>query len=571
MANDDTVVVSPPAAPAGTIGSGTSLKSLMSAVPMFKNFPDQLITELQQAAQVVLYNPEDAILKQGELNKNLFFLVIGTVDVFVDNGLVATLRRKGDLLGEMSVITSKPCSATIVAKTPVELIKVDIEAFRLITNNNESQFDHILYRIYSQILTDKVNITNQRAKRVEAMFDALERAKNELQDINTQMERRVVERTQSLQAKLQELLNNHLSILQKSLADMATKVDKSLAPAIEKSLTEVESVVSFLEPLVQRFILEVSMKNKKVLLAQGERKAQTVARMALGGTGIAIDAVATPDEAREKLAAARYDVVIVDGATLEIVDFVNSSQNPPHVVFVISQGLRESLPKMMALKHTPNMVFVNDADRAGSIRTLMTTVTKLCSPNLFGLEKYLNVGVEVKEMKICKSTERDMLNNSMKTHFLSLGVRNSILDGVGAVLEELLMNAIYDAPTDASGKALYNNLPRTTAVELRPSEQGLLRFATDGTLIAISVQDPFGALSAKIIMDYLNSCYGERAGSLQHDKGGAGRGLHNIVENSLFVVFNLQPRRKTEVIAFFNVIPGTKEASPSAVHYFVQR
>lgn len=555
-----------------TTGAGFSLKNLIGAVPMFSGFPDQLVAELQQAASLVQINPEETILKQGEINKNLFFLVIGTVDVLVDGGLVATLRRKGDLLGEMSVITAKPCSATIIAKTPVELIRIDTEAFRKITEGNQSQFDHILYRIYSQILTDKVNITNQRAKRVEDMFAALERAKNELQEINTQMERRVVERTQALQTRLQELLTQHLHGLQVSLKEAAQKADGTFRPFLDKALDDVDSAVNYLEPLVQKFILEVSMKSKKVLLAQGERKSQTIAKMALGGTGIAIDSVANADEARAKLAAEKYDVVLVDGETLDLVDFVQSAPQHANVVYVASSGVRENLPKLINIKHTPNIVLIpSDEDRASSIRTLMTTVTKLCSPNLFGLEKYLNMGVEVKELKVKSSTEREELNKAMKEHFTKLGVRGSILDSAGSVLEEMLMNAIYDAPTDASGKALYNKLPRTTPVDLKPHEQGLVRFATDGTLIAISVQDPFGALSAKTIMNYLDSCYGERAGTLQHDKGGAGRGLHHIVENSLFVVFNIQPRRQTEVIAFFNMIPGAKGELAPMLHYFVQR
>lgn len=562
MANDESTKI--------TVAS-SSLKNLISAVPMLGSFPDKLVEELQQAASFVNVNPDEIILKQGEINKNLYFLVIGTVDIIVDGGLVATLRRKGDLLGEMSVITSRPCSATIVAKTPVELIQIDTELFRRITNNNQSQFDHILYRIYSQTLADKVSVTNQKAKKVEVMLEALERAKNELQEINMQMERRVVERTQALQKKFQELLTDHLQVLQVSLKEMSLKVDTAVRPALEKGLAEVDSAVNFLEPIVQRFTLEVSMKNRRVLLAQGERKSQTVAKMALGGTGVSIEAVATIDEARAKLASEKYDVVLVDSESLDLVDFVYSSPHQPHVVYVASKGIRENLPKLLNIKHTPNIVLVREDDRAGSIRTLMTTVTKLCSPNLFGLEKYLSVGVEVKELKICKSTERAQLNEEMKSYFSGLGIRGSILDRVGTVLEELLMNAIYDAPTDASGQAIYNKLVRTTVIDLKTHEQGLLRFATDGTLIAVSVQDPFGALSAKIIMNYLDSCYGERAGSLQRDKGGAGRGLHQIIENSYFVVFNIQPRRQTEVIAFFNVVPGEKESTDPMLHYFVQR
>ncbi|MEK6553917.1 MAG: cyclic nucleotide-binding domain-containing protein, partial [Bdellovibrionota bacterium] len=143
--------------------STDSLKQLFEAANLFTEFPDILLQQLRQVTSVVNFDPEDKILTQGELNSNLYFLVLGTVKVFVDDGLVATMARKGDLLGEMSVITKKPAGATIVAQTPVQLIKVDTEAFKKITGRNTDQFDHILYRIYSMILTDKLNITNQKA------------------------------------------------------------------------------------------------------------------------------------------------------------------------------------------------------------------------------------------------------------------------------------------------------------------------------------------------------------------------------------------------------------------------
>lgn len=550
--------------------AGEKLKNMMGVVPLFSGFPEAMVSELQKAATLINFSPDQVILKQGEINRNLFFLVIGTVEVFVDDGLVASLRRKGDLLGEMSVITNKPCSATIVAKTPVELICINIAEFKNVLGDRKDQFDHILYRIYSQILTDKVSITNDRAKKVESALSALERAKAELQDINTQMERRVVERTQSLQAKLQELLNEHLLKLQSSLKVASAKSSPETKMIMDEGVHKIDEVVRFLEPLVQRFNLEVSMKNKRVLLAQGERKAQTLSRMALGGTGIAIDAALTFEESQDKIKNESYDVVLVDSDTISLTEAIQKKSSLTKIVYIAAKGIHDSLPKLLNFASLPNIVIVHEDDRAGSIRTIMTTVTKLCSPNIFGLEKYLNVGVDVKELKVEKSTERDLLNNKMREHFLGLGVRNSVLDSVSLVLEELLMNAIYDAPTDVQGHSIYNNLPRTTAVNLKPSEHGLLRFATDGTLLAISVQDPFGSLTAKIILKYLDSCYGGREGSMQTDKGGAGRGLHQIIESSTFVVFNVQAGKNTEVLAFFDVVPGKKEALAPMLHYFVQ-
>jgi CRP-like cAMP-binding protein len=548
---------------------GAAFKTLAAKVPLLAGLPDDMVAMLQKAASIMQFSPEETILKQGEVNRNLYFLVIGTVDVYVDGGLVASLRRKGDLLGEMSVITSRPCSATIVAKTPVELVSVDTEKFKKVLGDNQEQYDHILYRIYSKILTDKVNITNQRAKKVESMLEALERAKNELQEINAQMERRVAERTQSVQSKLQDLLNQHLGPLKKTLKDSSIQSSGELKAAIDSGLGQVEEVVRVLEPIIQTFNLEISMKSRRVLLAQGQRKAQTTARMALGGTGVTLDIAATAEEAKTKLTTDKFDVVLIDGETIGLIEPLQKLNPAPKIVYIVNQGLKESLPQLMTLETVPSLVLLREDDRAGSIRSLMTTVTKLCSPNLFGLEKYLNVGVEVKELKVTKSTERQALADSMKAHFSKLGVRGTILDSAALVLEELLMNAIYDAPTDASGQPLYNQLPRTTAVELKPHEQSALRFATDGAWLAVSVRDPFGSLSAKVIMDYLDSCYGGRGGTLQEGKGGAGRGLHQIVESSSFVVFNVQAQKQTEVIALFDIVPGPKVEHSPLLHYFI--
>ena len=82
------------------------------------------------------------------------------------------------------------------------------------------------------------------------------------------------------------------------------------------------------------------------------------------------------------------------------------------------------------------------------------------------------------------------------------------------------MNAIYDAPRDKStGKSIYNHLPRTEQVELKDEEQSQFKYASDGLFMAISVEDPFGGLTKGILLNYLDSCYGGRAGELNKEKG----------------------------------------------------
>jgi len=137
------------------------------------------------------------------------------------------------------------------------------------------------------------------------------------------------------------------------------------------------------------------------------------------------------------------------------------------------------------------------------------------------------------------------------------------------IAEELLMNAIYDAPVDSEGNMLYNHLPRSERVDLKPNEQGVFRYACDGLLVAVSTEDPFGAFDRQTILNYLESCYAGRAGELNEDKGGAGLGLFQIIETSDLVVFNVRSEIKTEVISIINLDPNkSRLEKTTSFHYF---
>lgn len=554
--------------------SSDSLKQLFEAANLFTEFPDVLIQQLRQVTTVVNVDPEQKILKQGELNSNLYFLVIGTVDVFVDDGLVATMSRKGDLLGEMSVITKKPAGATIIAQTPVQLIKVDTEAFKKLTGRNTDQFDHILYRIYSMILTDKLNLTNQKAKVLEDMTDALRRTKTELQEINNSLEARVAERTTFLGGRLEELLTQNLSPLRSTMESLKDKMPAEGRSLFEKCLDQVDGVVRLVQPMILSLKSEGSVKNKKVLIVDTDKKQLLVCKMAMGGTGVSLETSSDVGEAESLVRENVYDLVLASAEMLSILKLAKEKSAKTKIVFMSSDSIPNYLPKIQNLGVMPNIVSRDENDKPQTIRNVMSTVTKLAGPNIFGIEKYLNLGAEIHEYPIKKSSERAALREQMAADFSKMGIRKSVIDTVNTVLEELLMNAIYDAPIDAVGRPIYNHLPRTHEVELRPHEQGRFRYACDGEHIAISVEDPFGALTAKTTLKYLEKSYGGESVNDSQEmaghKGGAGRGLHQIIENSHLVVFNISPRQRTEVIAFFGMIPGDKTEKIPQLHFFEQ-
>lgn len=568
---------------------------LLKGFPLLRSFPDHLIQKLAEASEIFDVSINNQILQQGQVNEHLYFLMDGTVGVYVDGSRVSKLQNKGDLLGEMSVISQKPVGATILSETPVTFLRVDTRNFLSMQGAERDLFLSILYRIYATVLTEKLNTTNQKAKHFEALTIQLTATQAQLEEANQTLEKKVEERTMKLEQqnaelmagknKMEDLINTkrmlfskltefhvkHLSPLKNFLDDVRKIHPKE--PTVNNARRVVFDVQQLLGPLTERYSTEQAMLSKRVLLADSNKKQQIIAKMALGGSGVELEVATTVEEGREKLKSKDYDLVFADIEMLELGTLAREKNPNVGVVLMTSAQIPSYLPVLKKLSEIPHIVSRDESDRTFTVKNIMTTVTKLLSRDFFGLEKYLSWGVEVSSESITSSGQRQTIIEHVDQYFEKIGIRRANRDRIKSVLEEMLMNAIYDAPTNGEGHAVYNHLPRSTAVTLKPEEQGLVRFATDGMVVAVSVQDPFGSLQGSTLLRYLEHNYSDQAGNvlMQEGKGGAGRGLHQIVENSDLVVFNVEPGKKTEAIALFNVEVKQSTGQNPSFHLFVKR
>jgi hypothetical protein len=157
--------------------------------------------------------------------------------------------------------------------------------------------------------------------------------------------------------------------------------------------------------------------------------------------------------------------------------------------------------------------------------------------------------VEVTSAKL-----RHELKDNMVSYLKGLKVRTSVTDRCFQVAEEMLMNAIYDAPMDNVGKSLYNHVSRKDDIHLTPEQFSTFEYCTKNQIVAISVTDPFGGLTRETLIEYLDSCYSGRAGEINlksDSKAGAGRGLHIIVESADLTVFQVKKGVRTRVVSYF--------------------
>lgn len=133
------------------------------------------------------------------------------------------------------------------------------------------------------------------------------------------------------------------------------------------------------------------------------------------------------------------------------------------------------------------------------------------------------------------------------------GLSARMLAGLEQAVDELLLNALFDAPCDASGRPRYVALTpqQRLAVQAPPNEQAEVRYAADAHRVVVAVRDPFGGLRRSTIVNYLVRCataQNKRQSPLERKGGGAGVGLYLVLGAASELIFRLRRGHSTEVV-----------------------
>ena len=144
---------------------------------LFSTVSSEFRKQIADISNIVDYDTGTEILKQGDENNRLFFLMRGNLGVYVDGKHIVDLRRKGDIIGEMSMIAEKKCSATVRAESKVRLFEISHEHLSSYKELDQGELDKIMYKIFAMILTEKLELTSSKAKEFESTYRTLVESK----------------------------------------------------------------------------------------------------------------------------------------------------------------------------------------------------------------------------------------------------------------------------------------------------------------------------------------------------------------------------------------------------------
>ena len=136
-----------------------AILELIGQIKNFEKFTKQDLYSFINAGKLREYKANEIIIKEGSIDSLLYLLITGHLIITKGGQPIGSLRRCGDMFGEMGIINRSPRSASIVAHSKSVLIGFDAAVIDQKLKECNISFCYIIYRIFSEILSVRLRET----------------------------------------------------------------------------------------------------------------------------------------------------------------------------------------------------------------------------------------------------------------------------------------------------------------------------------------------------------------------------------------------------------------------------
>jgi hypothetical protein len=263
--------------------------------------------------------------------------------------------------------------------------------------------------------------------------------------------------------------------------------------------------------------------------------------------GAEVDAVRSPSAIATDVIPHRYVFYATSGGdTGQIAPLIAKLRNRAHVTIVAPQASLSDLTSYLRDDRVNHVVVGDELDHG-----VFVTAQKLLTGDIFGIEKYLPEGTPVQYARIRDFEGRGKAIETVLEFAEKNKMRRQVRTAIGSVCEELLMNALYDAPIDADGKQIFAEVDPHERVKTRSPRPVSIRYAVTDDLFAVAVRDRFGRLAKNTILSYIDKCI-TQPNQIDRKTYGAGLGLYLVANAAASYIVNVAYGIATEVVCTFD-------------------
>jgi hypothetical protein len=263
--------------------------------------------------------------------------------------------------------------------------------------------------------------------------------------------------------------------------------------------------------------------------------------------GAEVDAVRSPEAIAAEVIPHRYVFFSATGGDVAALGtLVPKLRERAHVTIVTPQATLLDLTAYLRDDRVNHVVVGDELDDG-----VFVTAQKLLTGDIFGIEKYLPAGTPVHYARLRDFAGRGRAIDTVLGYAEEARMRRQVRTAIAAVCEELLMNALYDAPVDASGRPIFADVDPHDRRDTRSPRPVSIRYAATEQQFAIAVRDRFGRLAKNTILTYLEKCI-QSPNQIDRKTYGAGLGLFLVANAAASYVVNVAYGIATEVVCTFD-------------------
>lgn len=245
-------------------------------------------------------------------------------------------------------------------------------------------------------------------------------------------------------------------------------------------------------------------------------------------------------------------------SSVENVGLMLSKSAEPCRVVTISDQAINCFPYLFNYSRQAFTNNIQRRDNPAALEIYSCLVENILSKNRFGLEQFFKGGSKRQEITLSTAAHRVAAIEATRGFLVKQGVPPRLGGQVGHAVEELLLNAIFDAPIDASHERYRLHADRMADFSFSKKETVTLSIMSNDEYIGVAVTDQFGSLNLNEVLAHLSRNY-RTEDYLSEKSDENGLGLNNVVESGFSLLLSTVPGESTDAILFFPKARNHKE------------
>lgn len=305
-----------------------------------------------------------------------------------------------------------------------------------------------------------------------------------------------------------------------------------------------------------------------LLLISKRSEDETLARFIAAGNGFPLTRLARPTEISNFLVDHPQTIVFWDGQDPDSVANIAGALGgniSPFKVFVCTDGALNESPHLFEYPVFGHHLYRRYREPAPSVYSKL--IGAALTPYPFGLLRFFPRGTTSQKITIKKSGQKNAAVEAIRNFLMKQAVISRLATLAAQAADELMMNAIFDAPVRSDGTAFRRGKARDADFELKEEGGIEVELATTGTYTGLVVGDQYGSFKKSELLKYLAKNFQENAYVIRTSDPGAGLGINGILQAGLSMAFIAKPGVRTEVMVLFPNSPNYKLFRSSAFRF----